>query len=61
MDFWNADVILHLLIGLCAFATGFIVRGACKHQGWLPHPFAQISLTLVLVYFEAVISVALVG
>jgi hypothetical protein len=61
MELFNADVLLHLLIGLAAFVTGFIVRGACKHKGLLPHPVQQISLTLVLVYAEAVLSVALVG
>ena len=55
------DILVHFLIGLLGAGTGFLVRGACRHNGWLPHPRAQIALTMTLVAIEAAATVPLIG
>jgi hypothetical protein len=52
---------LHLVIGLVFAATGFAVRSACDHRGWLPHPTGQVTLTVVLVTIESTIAYLVVG
>ena len=54
-------IVTHFLAGMIFAGTGFLVRGACSHRGWLPHPAAQITLTAALVLVEAIITVVMIG
>jgi hypothetical protein len=57
----SGDILAHTFLGVIFAGTGFLVRGACSHRGWLPHPAHQITLTFAIVLVEACITVPLVG
>ena len=54
-------IFMHTALGGLFAATGFSVRSACSHRGWLPHPKHQIALTGALVFVEACVTVPVVG
>lgn len=55
------DWVVHFAAG-CLFAgSGFLLRGACEHRGWLPHPVHQLSLAAGMVALEATAVMGTVG